>query len=67
MAKSKMKTKRVAAKRYKVTGTGRLMHRRQGLNHLLEKKTGKQKRRLATEGELTGADARNAQQLIPYK
>jgi large subunit ribosomal protein L35 len=67
MAKSKMKTKKVAAKRYKVTGTGKVVHQRPGMNHILEKKSGKRKRSLNLRGELTGADAANAKELVPYK
>jgi large subunit ribosomal protein L35 len=33
----KMKTHRGAAKRFKVTGTGRLKRRNSNLNHILEK------------------------------
>ncbi len=42
----KMKTHRGAAKRFKVTGTGKIRRRRAFANHILEKKDAKRKRRL---------------------
>ena len=42
----KLKTKRSAAKRFKVTGTGKLMKMKANKNHILNKKTTKRKRRL---------------------
>ena len=39
----KMKTHKGAAKRFKVTGTGKLTRRRANLNHILEKKSSKRK------------------------
>ena len=42
----KMKTHRGAAKRFKVTGSGKIMRRQANLNHILEKKPPKRKRRL---------------------
>ena len=42
----KMKTHRGAAKRFKVTGTGKIRRRRAFVNHMLEKKSPKRKHRL---------------------
>ena len=50
----KMKTDRGAAKRIKVTGTGRLRRRRAFRSHLLEKKTSVRTRRLARPNESPG-------------
>ncbi|MEI7591747.1 MAG: 50S ribosomal protein L35 [Actinomycetes bacterium] len=52
----KMKTHRGAAKRFKVTGTGKIMRRKAGMNHILEKKSPERKRRLNRGAELTGGD-----------
>ena len=52
----KMKTHRGAAKRFKVTGTGKLRRRRANLNHILEKKTSIRKRRLARPAEFAPGD-----------
>ena len=53
----KMKTHKGAAKRFKVTGTGKLTRRKAFMNHILEKKPSKRKRRLSGEREVTGGDA----------
>ena len=42
----KMKTKRAAAKRFKMTGTGKLMRFKANKRHILTKKTTKRKRAL---------------------
>ena len=51
----KLKTKRSAAKRFKVTGTGKLMKMNANKNHILTKKSPKRKRRLrkAVEVDVT--------------
>ena len=60
----KMKTDRGAAKRFKVTGTGKLMRRHAFRNHLLEKKGPKRLRRLGHEVEVTGGDLRQIRRLL---
>ena len=52
----KMKTHSGAAKRFKVTGTGRIRRRSGNLNHILEKKSPKRKRRLARESDVHKAN-----------
>ena len=52
----KMKTHRGAAKRFKVTGTGKILRRHANKNHILEKKAPKRKRQLRRNSELTPAD-----------
>ena len=42
----KIKTKKAVAKRFKVTGTNKLMRTKPGRRHLLTKKTTKRKRNL---------------------
>ena len=53
----KMKTHRGAAKRIKVTGTGKLKRRNANLSHILEKKSPKRKRRLARQSSVSPANA----------
>ena len=48
----KMKTHRGAAKRYKITGSGKVMRRQINRGHLLTKKSPKRKRHLALETEV---------------
>jgi large subunit ribosomal protein L35 len=49
----KMKTHRGAAKRFRVTRKGKVLHRRANLNHNLGKKSGSRKRRLRIPGRVT--------------
>ncbi|MCA1692559.1 MAG: 50S ribosomal protein L35 [Acidimicrobiales bacterium] len=60
----KMKTHRGAAKRFQVTGTGKIVRRKAYRAHLLEKKPSKRTRRLARESELTGGDRAHVKQLL---
>ncbi len=60
----KMKTHSGAKKRYKVTGTGKIMRRKVNRNHILEKKSPARKRRLAGETELTGGDRTRARRQL---
>lgn len=52
----KMKTRRGASKRFKVTGTGKLVRRRAFKNHILEKKSPKRKRQLRRTAPVSAAD-----------
>ena len=60
----KMKTDRGAAKRFKVTGTGKILRRKAFRSHLLEKKSSVRTRRLARETEVTGGDLKQAKRLL---
>lgn len=48
----KMKSHRASAKRFKVTGRGKILRRQGFRNHLLEKKSSRRKRRLAGYAEI---------------
>lgn len=60
----KMKTDKGAAKRFKVTGTGKILRRKAFRAHLLEKKSSTRTRRLAGAAEVTGGDARQVRRLL---
>ena len=60
----KVRTNKTAAKRFKITGTGKLMHRRANRNHLLEYKPSTRTRRLANEEVLSAADTKKAKKLL---
>jgi len=60
----KQKTDRGAAKRFKVTGTGRLRRRQAMRSHLLEKKASKRTRRLARPQDVAPSDVRNMKRLL---
>ena len=51
----KMKTHRGAAKRFKVSPTGKIRRRRAFVNHILGKKSQKRKRRLRSPGATVSA------------
>jgi len=65
-AKIKLKTKRSAAKRLKVTGTGKVMRRKGWKGHLLTGKNATRKRRLTGAVEITKDSAENIRQMLPY-
>ena len=61
----KIKTNRAAAKRFKVTGTGKLKRNKAYKSHILTKKSTKRKRNLrkATEVDATNAKMKR---ILPY-
>jgi len=61
-----MKTKKAAAKRYHVTGTGKIRYKKQGLRHILTKKNAKRKRRLRLPAILSHVEEKRVKQLMPY-
>ena len=67
MAGNKMKTRRGAAKRFSVTGSGKIKFKRSKMRHILAKKSQKMKRRLRKGGILKPADAKAVRRCIPYK
>jgi large subunit ribosomal protein L35 len=60
----KMKTDRGAAKRFKITGTGKIMRRKAFRSHILEKKSSARKRRLGNEAQVTGGDAKQVRKML---
>lgn len=60
----KMKSHRGAAKRFEITGTGKIRRRRAFKNHILEKKSSKRKRRLSTPDVVSDADAKRIRRLL---
>lgn len=61
----KKKTHKGAAKRFKKTGTGKIMRGHSMKRHILTKKTRSRKRRLRREVEQTGALGRTIARLLP--
>jgi len=66
MAKIKLKTKRAAKKRYRVTGSGRVKTGRKGKRHLFTGKSRKGLRHLKGTKLLCAADEPMAKSLLPY-
>jgi len=64
--KTKMKTNRAAAKRFRLTGTGKLMRRKAFKSHILTKKSEKRKRRLSNLATVDVSDCDRAMLQLPY-
>jgi len=62
----KMKTKSAAKKRFKVTGTGKIMRMKAYKSHILTKKTTKRKRNLRKATELDPTNQKNMKKVMPY-
>ena len=60
----KMKTDKGAAKRFKITGTGKIRRRKANRSHLLEKKSSRRTRRLGREITVAKADTREIRRLL---
>ena len=63
----KLKTKRAAAKRFRVTGTGKLKRNKAYKSHILTKKTTKRLRGLRQTGYIAEEEQKKVRELIPYK
>ena len=62
----KMKTRKSAASRYKVTGTGKIKYKKQGLRHILTKKSSKRKRKLRRPNTLSPVEVKKIKKFLPY-
>lgn len=62
----KLKTHRGAAKRFKLTGTGKMKYQRAGKSHLLTHKTRSRKRHLKSPGWVSKANRQSVKRLLPY-
>ena len=62
----KLKTKRAAAKRFKVTGTGKLKRNKAYKRHILTKKTTKTKRNLRQPAITDQSNVKNMKKILPY-
>ena len=62
----KIKTNRAAAKRFKVTGTGKLKRSKAYKRHILTKKTRKNKRNLRKAALVDMTNVKNMKKILPY-
>ncbi|RZC56782.1 hypothetical protein C5167_015630 [Papaver somniferum] len=62
----KLKTHKASAKRFRVTGNGKIVRRRAGKQHLLGKKNTKRKNRLSKIHPVDRADYDNVIKALPY-
>ena len=63
---SKLKTKKAAIKRYKVTGNKNFLRRHAFKGHLLMKKSNKQKRKLSQIICVSNNDLKSIKLMLPY-
>uniref|UniRef100_A0A0E0LE02 50S ribosomal protein L35 n=1 Tax=Oryza punctata TaxID=4537 RepID=A0A0E0LE02_ORYPU len=62
----KMKTHKASAKRFRVTGRGKIVRRRAGKQHLLSKKNTKRRKRLSKMIQVNKSDYNNVTGALPY-
>lgn len=62
----KLKTRRAAAKRFRRTGSGKILRRKAFRNHLLEHKKTDRKSRLAKKALVHESDVENVELMLPY-
>ena len=62
----KMKTNRAAAKRFKLTGTGKLKREKAYKRHILTKKSAKRKRNLRKDAMTDATNVKNMNKILPY-
>lgn len=62
----KLKTRKAASKRYKITGTGKIMRRKSGISHLQEHRSAKSQRDNAGVTEVFKGEQRKIKQMMPY-
>lgn len=61
----KVKTRRAAAKRFKITRNGKVIYKKMGLRHILTKKSTKRKRGLRHSGILCDAEQKRVKSMLP--
>ena len=60
----KIKTQKGASKRFKITGSGKIVRKKAFTSHILTKKNAKRKRRLGNEIEVSAADTKKVKRLL---
>ncbi len=62
----KMKTRKAAAKRFRATGSGKIVRRKAFKNHLLEHKSSDKKRDMSKMAVVNERDEANVRGMLPY-
>ena len=63
----KLKTHKGVTRRFKITGTGKLVHMKTGRRHLLTHKSARRMRKLRRAGEVAPAQQEMLRRLMPYR
>jgi large subunit ribosomal protein L35 len=61
-----LKTHKGAAKRFRVTGSGKVKHKKAFLRHILTSKSSKGKRKLRQAGIIDKADVKSIKRMLPF-
>jgi large subunit ribosomal protein L35 len=62
----KLKTRKAASKRFRATGSGKIVRRKAFKNHLLEHKTSDKKRKFSKMAVVNERDEENVRLMLPY-
>ena len=62
----KLKTHRGAAKRFRMTATGKIKRGHSHARHILTKKSTKRKRQLDIDGLVSDSDQKRVERMLPY-
>jgi len=66
LPRTKLKTHRGAAKRFKITASGKVMSGHAGARHILTSKSRKRKRKLGKSSVMADADIHHVKAMLPY-
>ena len=61
----KLKTKKAAAKRFKISGSGKILRKKAFRSHILEWKRSKNKRKYRKQAVVGKTDAKRVMQMLP--
>ena len=62
----KLKTSKSAKKRFKITGSGKVLHRAPNMNHFNAKETGAERRNKRGQRSLNSVNFADIDNLLPY-
>ncbi|HAR36486.1 MAG TPA: 50S ribosomal protein L35 [Acidobacteria bacterium] len=62
----KLKTNKAARKRFKITASKKVLHKKANKSHILTKKASKRIRQLGKPAELSPADRKTVKKMLPY-
>ena len=62
----KMKTRKAAAKRISISGSGKLMSRHARTGHMKARKSKQSKRRLSIPAQVSSSDTKQMKRALPY-
>ncbi len=62
----KSKTRKSVAKRFKTTGTGKILRRKKGARHIMRTKNAKRRRRLGQAGLASSANVSAIRENLPF-